>query len=75
MRPRPRRAPLIGAPSCAIWGCLSGVGHPGFVAFAATAPTITTTVPTRSAVTSRQFGGSTSGGRGGQLHVVRDIAI
>jgi hypothetical protein len=40
-------------------GGLSGVGHPGFVAFAAVAPTIPMTVPTFSAVTSRKFGGST----------------
>jgi hypothetical protein len=32
--------------------------HPGFVAFAAVAPTIPMTVPIFSAVTSRQFGGS-----------------
>jgi hypothetical protein len=38
-----------------------GVGHPGFVAFAAVAPTIPMTVPIFSAVMSRQFGGSTSG--------------
>ena len=58
-------ARLIGAPSPALarsWGGLCGVGHPGFVAFAAVAPTIPMTVPIRSAVTSRPFGGSTSGG-------------
>jgi len=39
-------------------GDLSSVGHPGFVPFpAAVAPTIAMTVPTRSAVTSRKFGG------------------
>jgi hypothetical protein len=42
-----------------------GVGHPGFVAFAAVAPMIPMTVPTFSAVTSRQLAGSTNGFRGG----------
>jgi hypothetical protein len=40
------------------------VGRPGFVAFAAVAPMIPMTVPIRSAVTSRRFGGSRSGSRG-----------
>jgi hypothetical protein len=39
---------------------LFGVGHPGFVPFAAVAPLIPMTVPNFSAVTSRQFGGRTS---------------
>ena len=56
------------------------VGHPGFVPFpAAVAPTIATTVPTRSAVTSRQFGGSTRGSCAGAartpLQTTRDIFI
>jgi hypothetical protein len=53
-----------GAPSPALarsWRGLCGVGHPGFVAFAAVAPTIPMTVPTVSAVTARKFGGSCSG--------------
>jgi len=59
---------------------VSLVGHPGFAPFpAAVAPTIPMTVPTFSAVTSRKFGGNTSGGRGGEpavwLHIVGDYAI
>jgi hypothetical protein len=57
-------AGVNGAPSPALarsWGGLCGVGHPGFVGFAAVAPTIPMTVPTFSAVTSRQFGGSCKG--------------
>jgi hypothetical protein len=46
----------------AILGRLCGVGHPGFVAFAAVAPTTPMTVPACSCVVSRQFGGSTYGG-------------
>jgi hypothetical protein len=45
---------------------LCSVGHPSFVAFAV-APMIPMTVPTFSAVTSRKFGGSTSGCRGGEV--------
>jgi hypothetical protein len=82
-RPGPGTAArLIGAPSPALarsWGGLCCVGHPGFVAFAAVAPTIPVTVPTFSAVTSRPFGGSTSGGRGGTgaagLSVMPNISI
>jgi hypothetical protein len=49
----------------AILGRLCGAGHPGFVAFAAVAPMIPMTVPIRSAVMSRAFGGDRSGSRGG----------
>jgi hypothetical protein len=37
---------------------ICGVGHPGFVAFAAVAPTITMMVPIRLAILSTQFDGS-----------------
>jgi hypothetical protein len=40
--------------------------------FGATVPTIATTVPTRSAVTSRKFGGSCKGALGVGLPSVRD---
>jgi hypothetical protein len=46
------------ASSTAFLARAGGVGHPGFVAFAAVAPTVP---PFRS----RKLGGSTSGGRGG----------
>jgi hypothetical protein len=72
--PRDLATAWPGCPGATPSGDLCGVGHPGFVAFAAVAPTIPMTVPTFS-VASLQFGGSCSGSRrAGHLGIVAQVA-
>jgi hypothetical protein len=69
MRPRPRRAELAPSPKKRLGeaGAADPGGYFGLSFGGTTAPTIPVMTPIRSAVTSRKFGGSTGGGRGGSL--------